>query len=430
MPRAEIRNSTVKAHAEELGAGWLRLHSVSWKAVEPIQGGGYQWEALATFEQELLAAREAGLTPMVVVADSPSWATINVPYETSCGAIRADRFGDFANFMDALVKRYKRRPYNVHYWELGNEIDVDPRLVSSNSVYGCWGDIDDPYYGGEHYGNMLKAVTPAIRTADRKARVLIGGLMLSSYETTDPNLGHPEKFLEGILRAGAAPYFDMVPYHGHSVYYGRHIDHSGLDGGWTRYGGPALGKPAFLREVMAQYGVDKPLLFNEASLGCEVRYDPECATPPEAFYQAQADHVSRMMVRTLSANVTGISWYPLSGSQWRHSSLLDESYAPKPAYWAYQTLIDQLSDSTLPPQSVVYDAEGVEAYRFTKSSTHKVDVLWSVDGSPRTVSLPQQGFMAAYDHFGNPLVPSYVNGTVRFTVGFRTIYVHLQRQAG
>ena len=34
--------------------------------------------------------------------------------------------------------------FDVHYWELGNEPDVDPILVNSSSGFGCWGDIDDP----------------------------------------------------------------------------------------------------------------------------------------------------------------------------------------------------------------------------------------------------------------------------------------------
>ncbi len=421
MLRAELPNSTLKARARELGMGWVRLHSVSWEAVEPTREGGYQWGALAAFEQELLAARELGLIPMVVVGDSPSWATI---YDTSCGPIRADRFGDFANFMSALVKRYKQDPYQVHYWELGNEVDVDPDLVSRDSVFGCWGDIDDPYYGGEHYGDMLKVVTPAIRKADHKAKVLIGGLLLGSYQTTDPSQGYPEKFLEGILRAGAAPHFDMVPYHGHSSYYGRYVDHSGSGGGWTPYGGPAFGKPAFLQEVMARYGVDKPLLFNEASLGCAANINPECESPPDDFYQAQADHVSRMMVRTLSAKVSGISWYALNDSNWRYSSLLDGNYTRRTAYWAYQTLINQLSDAQVPPQPFSYNVDGVEAYRFSKNGSQKVDVLWSADGTSRTVSLPQKNFVAAYDHAGNTLRPSYVNGNVQLAIGFRTIYLH------
>ncbi|MDQ4076557.1 MAG: glycoside hydrolase family 5 protein [Chloroflexota bacterium] len=398
---------------------------MSWKAVEPVQGGGYRWEALATFEQELLAAKQAGLRPMVVVGDSPGWATINVPYETSCGAIRADRFGDFANFMAALVTRYKQHPYNVRYWELGNEVDVDPRLVAPHSVYGCWGNMDDPYYGGEHYGNMLKVVTPAIRAADGTAKVLIGGLLLGTNHTADTSVvGRPEMFFEGVLRAGAAPYFDIVPYHGHSSYSGPYIDHSGSGGGWVQYGGSALGKPAFLREVMARYGVNKPLLFNEASLGCEAQYNQECAAPPPAFYQAQADHVPRMMIRTLNANVSGIIWYSLNDAKWRHGSLLDEHYAPKPSYWSYQTLINQVSKSRLPPQPVAYNTEGVEAYQFTKTSAYKVDVLWSVDGTPRTVALPQGTFIAAYDQFGSPLLPSHVNGNVQLTVGFSTVYIH------
>jgi hypothetical protein len=417
-----IQSEAVSAHAAALGLGWVRLNDVSWKAVQPEEGGAYQWSALVDFEQNLLAAAQLGLRPIVVVRDSPSWATINVPQPTSCGAIRADRFADFAAFMAALVARYAYPPYNVHHWELGNEPDTDPHLVPPGSQYGCWGNIWDPYYGGEHYGEMLKAVAPAIRAADPGARILIGGLLLDAPLTTAPGYGKPERFLEGILRAGAAPHFDIVAYHAHSAYYGFRGDYSGLDGNkWTLLGGPAKGKPVFLREVMARYGVSKPLWFNEASLGCPEAY-AFCSPPSATFLQAQADHVPRMMARSLAAGAEVIIWYALNEAGWRSSGLLDPGGGLRPSYRAFQTLIAEVRGGALPPVVVDY-GPGIEAYRFHKRFAYVVDVLWSVDGTPVSVAVPASDFIAAVSRDGSLLTAAHAGGQAHLSVGFSAIYI-------
>ena len=169
-----IQNPVVLAKAQEPGAKWLRLRMVSWRQVQPNQGDPYAWSVLQSFEGDLRAASQARLTPIVVVNDNPGWATLDLPYppyQTSCGAIREDRVADFAAFMAALVARYKAPPYNVQDWELSNEPDVDPRLVPADSAdVDCWGQIEDPYDGGEHFGRMLRAVTPRIKQTDLKRR--------------------------------------------------------------------------------------------------------------------------------------------------------------------------------------------------------------------------------------------------------------------
>jgi hypothetical protein len=419
-----IQNATIREHAAALGLGWIRLNDVSWQVVQPEQGGPYNWGALAGFERNLLAANQLGMRPVVVVRDSPTWATINVPVPMPCGAIRADRFADFAIFMSALVTRYSQPPYNVHHWELGNEPDTDPHLIPPGMQYGCWGNIWDPYYGGEHYGAMLTVVSPAIRAADPRAKILIGGLLLDTPQTTVPGFGNPERFLEGILRAGAAPHFDIVPYHAHSAYYGSQGDYSGLDGNnWAAWGGPAKGKPAFLRQVMARYGVSKPLWFNEASLGCPETY-AFCAPPSAVFFQAQADHVPRMMARSLAAGAEAVFWFALNDPDWRASGLLDRSRNPRPAYRAYQALIENVRGASLPPISVDY-GPGVEAYRFHKRSGEAVDVLWSVKGSPIPVTVHASAFVAAFSQEGDPLPVVRDSGVVRLNTGFSAIYMQL-----
>lgn len=411
-----LHYSPTTQRARELGSYWARIDKVSWRAVQPVRGGAYNWSVLAPLEADLLAADAAGISPILVLNDSPRWATI---LPSSCSAIRSDRFADFAAFLDALVRRYSQPPFNVHHWEIGNEPDVDPALVPTDQVYGCWGNISDPYYGGGHYGNMLKAVVPTLRAADPSATVWMGGLLLNAQHTSNPALGHPEKFLEGILRVGAAPYFDIVPYHSYQSYEGRYVDHSNLAGNWGNYGSVVVGKPTYLREVMAQYGVNKPLYLNEAAL----HYIG--SNPPAAYFEAQADHLVRAFVRSLYLDVKGVMWFTLEGPGWRSTGLLADYSTPRASYHAYKALVDQVGDaSPVRPTQVTYGA-GVEGYRFATPG-HVTDVLWSRDAAVRTVSVPQPRFVAAFRRDGSPLLPTIVNGAATFSVGFEAIYIQRQ----
>jgi hypothetical protein len=421
--RGWMAQTVVRDQAQKLGIKWLRLNAVQWRLVQPKRGEPYDVAGLAKFDRDLQAALAAGLTPVVIVNDSPDWATINRPYPTACGAIRADRFSDFATFMGWLAARYKN---SIQYWEIGNEPDIDPALVPANQVFGCWGDIADPYYGGEHYGNMLKAVTPAIKRANPSAQVVIGGLALLDLETTNPSLGKPEKFFEGILRAGAGDSFDSVAYHSYPGYSNQPLDYDYDRAPYTKWaplGGYTIGKASFLRSTMAKYGVNKPLMLNETGLTCPTPPDGVCSGVGPTFYSAQSAYIIRMMTRAWSIGVQQIMWYTMHGPGWYNSGLLDEKQRPRPVYNAYQQLIAHTSPSDPPVPIKDYDRDDVrvEAYRFSKG-TELVDVLWGKDLSTYYVKTPPK-FTKAYDQYGVELTPigPYL------PVNFSAIYIHHNR---
>jgi hypothetical protein len=411
----------------ELNAGWARLGRISWRALQPNEGDAINWSVLAPFEAELLALKRARVTPEVVVSDSPRWATINEPFETSCGAIRADKFGAFAQFMAALATRYGGAEYGVWNWELGNEVDVDPRLVDPDNGFGCWGDIDDPFYGGRHYGEMLKVVTPAIRAARPGSRVWIGGLLLSSPNTTDPQFGKPEKFLAGVLEAGAAPYFDVVPYHWYPAYRQSRTDYDYGDGGqWDVLGGGAAGKARYLRELMQQYGVEKPLFLNETSFICPNDVSgayPWCNTPDQQFFGLQGDMLVRMIVRAMAQNVSGFIWYTLDGPGWRHGALLDAAANPKPAFAAYRQLSTQLSGAVY--TGAADYGENIEGHAFRRSGL-QVHIVWSKHNQVWPVRIPSSRLVAAYTRDGQVISPTVVGDQLEYQISFEPVYLILR----
>ena len=124
----------------------------------------------------------------------------------------------------------------------------------------------------------------------------------------------------------------------------------------------------------------------------------------------------------------GFIWYTINGPGGSNGGLLDGAQNPRPVYYAYQTLIEQLGSAAMtPPQQVdeVYAQPGIEAYRFIKDGK-AIDVLWSLDGTPLTVSLPESSYIAAYDKAGGELNPTSVGSDYQFTVDFDNIYIHRQ----
>ncbi|MCK5429543.1 MAG: hypothetical protein KAI94_08740, partial [Anaerolineales bacterium] len=126
--------STLLSRANELNISWTRMgRRISWRWLQPNPGDEINWDLLASFEEELRNLRAANITPVVIIYDSPHWAVIpevrQDGQDTSCGPIAEDYFDEFADFVRQLVERYKTPEFNVHTWELGNEVDADPDLV-------------------------------------------------------------------------------------------------------------------------------------------------------------------------------------------------------------------------------------------------------------------------------------------------------------
>ena len=405
VPRLSV--GRVKANAEALSGKYVRINGVNWSTIQPTQGSAYDWSAMDNVEQDLRAAHVAHLTPLMIVHRYPTWATVQ---PKQCSAVKEGSFGDFATFMREVVSRYKNPPYNVHDWEIGNEPDVDPSLVASDSPFGCWGDQNGVYYGGKHYGEMLNAIAPAIRSADPGARIYVGGLLLDDpTPCTFKTPSKPSCFLDGILTANATGSFDVIAYHAYAS--------AGDPDKLTK----ARQKAQYLKEVMARYGVSKPIMLTETALRCPLILAPvRCTIPDAGFYDEQADFVPRVIVRSLADGVESVLWYTLDGSGWDNSGLLDASQQPRPAYYALQTLALQTAGATAAPTNIG-DAYGAafEAYRF-QLPNKIVDVVWSKDEGAIAIGTPA-GFLKAVDRDGAPLAA----GALTSATG--TIYVQRTR---
>ncbi|MBN2145968.1 MAG: hypothetical protein JW726_01225 [Anaerolineales bacterium] len=377
--------------AADLGVSWIRRNSLSWALVEPVQGQR-NWEAVASLEAELEAAASSGMEVILIVRDTPAWAQKVPGYP--CGAVLETSLEAFGQFLADAVARYSVPPYHVKYWELGNEPDVDPGLISPTMPFGCWGDGTDTYYGGGYYAEMLKVAYPRIKAANPEAIVLVGGLLLNCDPVTPPESPAgsgqfadctPSRFLEGILEAGGGDFFDGVSFHAYDYYwnaYGQY-GNGNWHSAWNTTGPVAEAKVLYLRILLASYGYnDKMILNTETALICgRDGTEPECLTDDFAMTKAHYLAQSLTIARTLGLTVN--IWFNFYG--WRGSGILSTDNQPLPAYTAFQVNMNQLEGAGFYLQLTEF--EGVRAYEFRKPG-QVIWVMWSQDGLDHLVRLP------------------------------------------
>ncbi len=383
----------------QAGAYWVRRNALNWSAIEPVEGDR-KWEAVSALENELEAAAKRGLQMVLIVNSTPGWAQKAPGYY--CGPVALEKLEAYKRFLADAVKRYSAPPYNVKYWELGNEPDIDPSFVPPDSPYGCWGDNKDVFYGGGYYAEMLKQVYPQIKAVDSQAQVLVGGLLMDCDPVTPPEGKDctPSLFLEGILRSGGGDYFDGVSFHAYDYYsapfeYGN----SNWNSNWDSTGPVLIAKTRYIRSLLAAYQhPDKLILNTEAGLICAKKEDdPVCQSEEfgltKSYYIAQINTIAQ--AEGLSANI----WYSLTG--WRGTGLVELSGKPLPAFDAYRKNAAVLQGAT--SVRSVNEIEGVRGYEIIRPG-ERIWILWSIDGKDHPYSIVEKP-ASVFDVFGNPLEP-------------------------
>jgi hypothetical protein len=379
------------------GVELTRINGVRWHDVEPEQGVR-NWNTLHNLDATLAFLGEQNIPVILVVRGAPVFAQKVDGYY--CGPIADDALPAYADFLKELVQRYSQYPYNVKYWELGNEPDVDIGLTDVDSPYGCQGDASQPDYGGGYYASMLKQAYPAIKSIDPEAEVLIGGLLLDC-DPTNPPEGKtclPARYLEGILSNGGGEYFDIVSYHGYPWYFnGKAVDET-FDS-WYERGGVILGKLNYIREVLRKYNLEKPIFHTESSLLCPSWNPGECDPPTQKFYDTQAQFVPRLYLRNWANGIEGTIWYTFEGKGWREGGMLGSPENPKPALLAYQYMVEKFSDASY--EGEIIDNPQIVIYRFAKEE-RQIWSVWSSDWESYPYTLPE-GVIEVTDIYGNPV---------------------------
>lgn len=359
------------------GATWIRRNALNWNEVEATQGQR-TWNA--GLDADLANISKNGQKAILIVHGTPAWAR-TIP-TSNCSPIKPDQLDAFASFVSDAVTRYSQAPYNVKYWEVWNEPD-GPASSGLNQPYGCWGNPADPTFGGGDYANVLKKVAPKIRLADPNAKIVLGGLLLDCDPNKPATCGSPyvkmALYLEGILRNGGAPHFDIVSYHGYD-YYGNALGQyasGNWDSRWNTTGPVLIAKARFIRNVLSQFGAgDKPLMNTEVGLLCYL-----CgANPPANFQITKAYYVPQAYAAAIAEKLTANVWYSFEG--WEGSDLSGA------ALDAFKVARGKLGDVNYAGEVTAGDvnSSGVKGYKFTRDGKN-LWVIWSLDGGAKSVTL-------------------------------------------
>jgi len=386
---------------------WVRW-PLSWSAVEPVNTvpEGYNF---SPYDSSILSATQAGLHLIVTVVSNPGWAA----YYAN-GPIDKVDIGAFTEFVGTLVERYDGDGWQdapgspvVDYLEFYNEPDAGDELYAR---YGAsyWG-----HFGAE-YAQMLCAVYPVVKAANPRARVVIGGL---AYDNFEPEGNFVREFLDDVLVAGGGQCFDVMNYHYYPVF----------EGVWAPYGPGLGGKASYLYDKLRQYGLEgKPMIVTEA--GWHSDDYPTFPSTPEI----QSRYVVKLFTQSVASHLDVMIWWTWidPGGYYGANGLLTQDLECKPAYYAYQTAVQELGQASF--QRMLSFSElgstALEGYRLIAQETRPLYVLWSNDATTRPVALPLPrakvtGMYGETVAFLDDGEDGQVDGRVRVMVGPNPTYV-------
>jgi Glycosyl hydrolase catalytic core len=163
---------------------------IGWPAVQPTQGGAFDWSG---FDNQIEEAAKAGLKVLPFLSDAPAWA---VPSKAVPGAgglkaparlpvSGAARTG-WISFLTAVVARYgptgsfwaehpsvPKRP--IREWQIWNEPNFKYFIAKPNPA---------------EYGKLVKISYTALKAADPGAQVLLAGLFSRPKGSRTPSGKH------------------------------------------------------------------------------------------------------------------------------------------------------------------------------------------------------------------------------------------------
>lgn len=189
------------------GVETVRL-PVSWAAMQRSPNSAYDWSGLDAAVKDA-ARHRIGILP--VLGTSPNWATGNwrrMPVDN------ARQRQAWAAFVRALVERYGPRG---EFWALHAPGSIDPVPPMPIRAWQIWNEENYFYFvkpvSPGRFARLLAITGPAIRQADPRAEIVLGGLF-GRPRQNPPRAMDAVDFLRQLYRKGGVKRnFDAVALH-------------------------------------------------------------------------------------------------------------------------------------------------------------------------------------------------------------------------
>ena len=287
--------------------GTLRINLV-WGAVQPSAGAPYDW---SHYDAIVGAAAQQGIRVLFTVYSSPAWVAPKSNYPPTGSFVTP-----FSDFVFAAVQRYGT---NGTFWSSNPGIPKIPvtfwQLWNEMNSSSFWFEQANP----RQYVQLLRVFNGAVKAADRRSQVVVGGLFRTPQL---PGSIFLKRYLPGIYKAGGKRFFDAVSVH---PYANRPKD--------------ALKAVQLARKIMDKYRDKKARVWiTEIGWATGGNASPLTVTPD--VQAADLTRSYRLLLKTRkSLRLTGVVWYSwrdLPGRIWfNHTGLFDESLNPKPSWYAF-----------------------------------------------------------------------------------------------
>jgi polysaccharide biosynthesis protein PslG len=303
------------------GVETLRM-PLSWAGVQRSRRSDYDWSG---FDATVAAAAENRIEVLPVLFEAPGWATGNarrMPVDS------ARQRQAWAQFVAAAVERYGRRG---EFWEEHGPGSKEPLPRLPIRAWQVWNEENFFYFtkpvSPGRYARLLAVTRPAIRRADPRAEIVLGGLF-GHPRQRPPQAMDSVDFLEQLYRSrGVKANFDAVALHPYAA-----------DAGELRSSVEAV------RRTMVRHGDRRSGLY-VTEIGWGSAYNPR-AVAFEVGLQGQARELRRAYGYLLAnrgrlklRQVDWFTWKDLQGS----CAFCDSSglfrqgarFKPKPAWRAF-----------------------------------------------------------------------------------------------
>jgi len=249
--RPEVASRDVQVIGDA-GFSWCKVN-FGWRDIEGAEKGAFDWSHT---DPIVKMANDENIDLVVRIDHQPGWAGGGYPGNGPPGNPQ-----DLADFLTALVSRYKGR---IRAYEVWNE----PNLARE------WGgQLPDP----GNYAKLLKVSYAAIKAADPGAMVISAGLSPTGSWT--PEARPDDWYLESLYLAmggTSAGYFDVLGAHGAGYKSPPERDPAEVEANADLGGHRSMcfRRVEDLRAIMVQYGdVDKQVALLEFGWTSDPRPD-------------------------------------------------------------------------------------------------------------------------------------------------------------
>jgi hypothetical protein len=365
---------TVEKFAREMKEAGIEITRewIVWKEIEP-ENNNYNWIRM---DSKVKAANEAGIEILGYFISIPDWARDKSdPRCSSSNKKMGDictpkNWQDYEEFARKVAQRYdgKHGYGEMKYIGIFNEVQLFSRMTAIE--YAPW---------------LVKGYS-SIKQGNPNVQVLIGSFL-------DPfEFSYAGEFIDAMFR-DYANYFDIVDFHVYRKEVG------------------VTGTSRYMRERMEYFGLDKPLWITETATNL-----PKIPCDNLGWYDLIAKDVIKRYSRAFSEGVDAIFWFGFVGpptneenkngmlkcgepAHFNMGSLgwsikASNRYHPRPAYYAYKTMVSKLSGFN----SVEKIAD--TQYKFTFPNKNPVYLLWD---NHKFLPLPREiiGSVKVTDYRGN-----------------------------